>query len=188
MYSSVSLVSGSRRSVWPLLGWTCLFTVLGAPLHELGHALIYYLKGIDFTMTINRVIPDTMTVAGELAGPVVTLMAAWFGIWLLIAGKFNATAVYGFVLGQLLTRPPLHIAMLFFGLRENDENLAANLLDVHQAVVILPAFILFVGSLVFAIRHMRSRGYPYWYVGPAFAAVVAGIFTVVYSEILLFDI
>ncbi len=185
---SVSLAAGSRRSVWPLLGWTYLFTVLGFPLHEAGHALIYLLKGIDFTMTINRVIPDTMIVAGELAGPVVTLLAGWFGIWLLMSGKLDATAAYGLVLGQLLTRPPLHIAMLFFGLGGNDETLAANLLGVHQAVVILPAFALFVGSLVFAIRHMRSRGVPYWYVGPAFAAAVAAILTVLYLEILLFDI
>src|SRR5690606_1886134 len=120
----------SRRSTLSLLCWTYLFTVLGFPVHEAAHALVYRIQGTGFTMTLNHVYADQMSVAGLLAGPLVSLMFAWLGLWAAASGKLHPAPGFGIALGQLLGRPPLHIAMLFFGIGGNDETLAANLLGL----------------------------------------------------------
>src|SRR5690606_14654805 len=76
-----------QRSPWALAGWSCLFTMLGFPVHEAAHALVYFLNGTEFIMTLNRVLPEQETVVGLLAGPLSSLVLAWLGLWAVASGK-----------------------------------------------------------------------------------------------------
>lgn len=188
MLDSQSVVPKARRSPWPLVGWSYLFTMLGFPLHEAAHALVYYVQGIGFTMTLNRVFEDQLTVAGLLAGPLASLLVAWLGLRAVSSGKLHPTLGIAIALGQTLHRPPLHLGMLFFGLHENDEALAAQLLDVPHAALVIPSFLLYVGTVIVAARQMRARGYAYWTLVPAFVAVAAGVMTILMLDHVLFGV
>lgn len=188
MLPSQSPATKLRPAPWPLLGWCFLFTLLGFPVHEAAHALVYYLQGIGFTVTLNHVFEDQTTVAGLLAGPLTSLLVAWLGLLAVTSRRLAPSLGFGIALGQTFHRPPLHIAMLFFGLTENDEALAADLLGIPHAALVIPSFLLYVGTVIWTARHMRARGYSYWMLIPAFVAVAAGVITILGADYLVFGV
>lgn len=186
MLSSQPVATKVHRSPWQLAGWTYLFTMLGFPFHEAAHALVYFLNGTEFFMTLNRVIPEQETVVGLLVGPLSSLVLAWLGLWAATSGKLPSAAGLGIALGQVFHRPYLHVGMLFFGLTENDEAMAADLLGIPHAALIIPSFLLYTGTLILTARHMRANGFSYWTLLAAFVAVAAGVATVLYLDYVIF--
>lgn len=188
MLTSQTVATRVRSSPWPLVGWSFVFTALGFPFHELGHAVVYYFSGNDFLMTLNRVLPAQETVAGLLAGPLASLVLAWLGLCAVSSGKLRPAAGFGIALGQVFHRPFLHIGMLFFGLTENDEAMAADLLGLPHAALIIPSFLLFTATLLWTARRMRAHGYPFWTLIPSFVAVAAGVVIVLYLDHIIFGV
>lgn len=177
-----------QRSPWALAGWSCLFTMLGFPVHEAAHALVYFLNGTEFIMTLNRVLPEQETVVGLLAGPLSSLVLAWLGLWAAASGKLPPAAGLGVAFGQVFHRPFLHIGMLFFGLTENDEAMAADLLGLPHAALIIPSFLLYTTTLILTARQMRAAGYSYSALLSVFVAVAAGVATVLYLDYVIFGV
>lgn len=119
--------------------------MLGFPVHETAHTLVYYVNDIDFIMTLNRVLPEQEAVAGLLAEPLSILVLAWLGPLAEAIGNLHPAGSLGIALGQVLHRPLLHIGVLSFSLAESDEALAAALLGMPCAVSIMPFFVLYTG-------------------------------------------
>lgn len=188
MLSSQPVATKLRKSFWPLIGWSFLFAMLGFPLHEAAHALVYYFNGTEFMMTLNRVLPDQETVVGLLAGSLSSLLFAWLGLWAGASGKIRPSLGFGIALGQTFHRPPLHIAMLFFGLTENDEAMAADLLGIPHGALVIPSFLLYVATVVLTAKQMRSHGYSYWTLIPAFVAVAAGVLAILVLDYVIFGV
>lgn len=181
-----------KPSPFLLFVWVYLFTVVGFPLHEAAHAFVYQIQSIPFTMTLNHVHPDIETVLGLLFGPAFTLLLGLIGLLAIRIAQRKTTPpgwtviVIGLALGQLINRPPLQLAMLFLGVNENDEPMAAKLLGVHPAVVIVPSFLLFSATLIAVIRRMRRSGFGYGSVGLAVVATACGVGTILYLDQIVF--
>jgi hypothetical protein len=183
-----SIVLPPSRRVQGLLPAAYLFTVLGFPLHELAHALVYWLQGQPVvSITFNHVDPVQPTVAGSLAGPVFSLLLAMLGYWLLRVKPAHAAPWLGLALGQVMLRPPLQVLMLLGVVGGNDEQIAARVLGLHPAWVIIPSMVLYLTMLVLLLRKLRQHGHTVWSMTGVFLAAVAGLATVLGLDWLLFD-